>query len=57
MSRDETFETVYPRYDFAPLVEIAINLGGALMRLASTVGRNGRAGQHSPVDAGMGHTV
>jgi hypothetical protein len=57
MSRDETFETVYPRYDFAPLVEIAINLGGALMRLASTVGRNGRAGQHSPVDAGMGHAA
>ena len=51
MSRDDTFETVYLRYDFAPLVEIAIALGGGLRRLVSAI-RRIRPGT---VDTGLGH--
>jgi hypothetical protein len=57
MSRDDTFETVYPRYEFAPLVEIAIALGGGLKRLATTLGRNRASGGASAVDAGIGHAA
>jgi hypothetical protein len=51
MARDDTFETTYPRYDFAPLVEIAIALGGGLKRLVSAIRRT----RPGTIDTGLGH--
>jgi hypothetical protein len=53
MSRDDTFETVYPRYDFAPLVEIAIAVAGGLKRLATAIRRT----PSGAVDTGLGHAA
>jgi hypothetical protein len=51
MTRYDTFETVYPRYEFAPLVDLAIIVGGGLKRLVSAIRRN----RPVAVDAGLGH--
>ena len=53
MARYDTFETVYPRYEFAPLVELAIIVGGGLKRLASAIRRT----RPGTVDAGLGHAA
>ena len=51
MARYDTFETVYPRYEFAPLVDIAIALGGGLRRLVLAIRRT----PAGTVDTGLGH--
>ena len=51
MARYDTFETTYPRYEFAPLVDIAIALGGGLKRLVSAIRRT----PAGTVDTGLGH--
>lgn len=57
MSRDDTFETVYPRYDFAPLVEIAIIAGGGLKRLAAFIGRSRATRGTATIGSGVGHAA
>jgi hypothetical protein len=51
MTRHDTFETTYPRYEFAPLVDIAIALGGGLKRLVSAIRRT----RPGTVDTSLGH--
>jgi len=56
MTKAATFETTYPRYPFAPLVELGIAIAAWLKRVTSQDGKSDKHAHHTGINGGaVGH--
>jgi hypothetical protein len=57
MKKTETFETIYTRYPFAPLVELGLALAAWLKSTANKSGHSGKAKPSRPFTGAIGHAA
>ncbi len=58
MNKVKTFETTYPRYSFAPLVELGLAIAAWFKSTASKTDKSGKAHDHAgPVSGAVGHAA
>ena len=57
MNKATTYEASYPRYPFAPLVELGVALAAWLKAKANKAGNSGKTGQSGDVTGALGHAA
>ena len=57
MNKASSYETIYPRYPFAPLVELGLAFAAWLNSTANKAGKSGTANQSSSIGGTLGHAA